>query len=956
MQRLGWDVIRARATAFAAEFADATDERRDTQSFYNEFFEIFGIKRRRLATYELRVKLVAEKFGFIDLFWPGVLLVEQKSSKLDLRKAQGQALRYIDGIPDRDQPQYVLTCDFQNWRLADLERGTEHLFKLADLPANIELFAFMLGRRQDFGTQPAVNIAAAELMGKLHTALKKSGYVGHDLERLLVRLLFCMFADDTGIFEPRDIFLQYLSFDTAEDGSDLGMHLNKIFDVLDTPPEARSTKLRDELRQFPYVNGALFSGALRSPDFDKEMRAALIDACRFDWSKVSPAIFGSLFQSVMESDERRKSGAHYTSEANILKVIGPLFLDDLRAEFAALAGYDPGVTGRGRGTMIEANRRKLLELQRRLRRLNLFDPACGCGNFLVIAYRELRVLELAILRELYVDEATLTGFDGAMMAQVNVDQCHGIEIGEFPARIAEVSLWMADHLANNAFDAVFGTTLPRIPLKQSANIRHGDALEVDWNGVLPAAKCSFVMGNPPFVGAKFQSEGQRAQVRRIAGLGGSGGTLDYVAAWFLKAVAYAGRSQTRVAFVATNSICQGEQVAQLWPLVFKAGWEIAFAHRSFVWDSEARGKAHVHVVIVGLAHGDAEPKEKRLFSYEGGRSEAIETRHGALTAYLFDARTLAVRHLAIDNETNPINGAGKVVIGSKPIDGGHYIFTAAERHAYLEEEPGGADFLRPYVGCEEFINGGERWIAVLDKANPIALSGLPNMKRRIAAVRALRERSPSKGTQALAAYPTRFHVTVLPEAAYLVIPKVSSERREYVPIGWLEAPTVPSDLVFVVNDATPYDFGILTSRTHMAWLGHIGGRLETRYRYSIGLVYNTFPWPDATEAQRSKIETLAQAVLAARANHPIASLAQLYDPLIMPADLRSAHAALDRAVDRLYRADAFPAGVAGDRDRVEHLFTRYAAMVDPLATAGAKANARNARAKVKKLGPESSPG
>lgn len=950
MQRLSWGVIKERAAAFAAEFADATDERRDTQSFYNEFFEIFGIKRRRLATYELRVKLVAEKFGFIDLFWPGVLLVEQKSSKLDLRKAQGQGLRYIDGIPDRDQPQYVLTCDFQNWRLADLERGIEHVFKLADLPANIELFAFMLGRRQEFGTQPAVNIAAAELMGKLHESLRKSGYTGHDLERLLVRLLFCMFADDTGIFEPRDIFLQYIAFDTAEDGSDLGMHLNKIFDVLDTAPDQRSTKLRDELAQFPYVNGELFAGALRSPDFDREMRAALIDACRFDWSKVSPAIFGSLFQSVMEGSERRKSGAHYTSEANILKVIGPLFLDDLRAEFASLAGYDPGVAGRGRGVMIEANRRKLQEMQRRLRRINMFDPACGCGNFLVIAYRELRVLELAVLRELYADESTLTGFDGAMMAQVNVDQCHGIEIGEFPARIAEVSLWMADHLANNAFDAVFGTTLPRIPLKHAANIRHGDALEVDWNDVLPAARCTYVMGNPPFIGAKYQSDAQRAQVRRIAGLGGSGGTLDYVAAWFLKGVAYASRSQVRVAFVATNSICQGEQVAQLWPLVFKAGWEIAFAHRSFVWDSEARGKAHVHVVIVGLTHGDAEPKEKRLFSYEAGKGEAVETRHGALTAYLFDAKTLAVRHLVVDSETNPINGADKVIIGSKPIDGGHYIFTASERQAYLRDEPDGAEFLRPYVGSEEFINGGERWIAVLDKASPAKLSRLPNMKSRIAAVRAMRERSPSKGTRDLGAYPTRFHVTVLPETSYLVIPKVSSERREYVPIGWLDAPTVPSDLVFVLNHAKMSDFGILTSRMHMAWLSHIGGRLESRYRYSIGLVYNTFPWPTASDAQRAKISTLAEAVLAARANHPTASLAQLYDPLTMPADLRAAHNALDRAVDRLYRAEGFAAGVAGDRDRVEHLFTRYAAMVDPLATAGAKANARVARAKTRQKG------
>ncbi len=470
------------------------------------------------------------------------------------------------------------------------------------------------------------------------------------------------------------------------------------------------------------------------------------------------------------------------------------------------------------------------------------------------------------------------------------------------------------------------------------------------------------MGNPPFVGAKFQSDAQRAQVRRIAGLGGSGGTLDYVAAWFLKAVAYAGRSQIRVAFVATNSICQGEQVAQLWPLVFKAGWEIAFAHRSFVWDSEARGKAHVHVVIVGLAHGDAEPKEKRLFSVEGGKGEVTETRHEALTAYLFGARTLAVRHLVIREEAKPINGARPIVIGSKPIDGGYLIVDPDEREKFLENEPGAAKWLRPYIGAEEYINGGCRYILALQSASPNELQSMPSVIERLKYVKDFRlgnrparrklkkdVKTEARGisSNALAATPSAFHVTVLPNRPFLAVPEVSSERREYVPIGWLEPPTIPSNKLRVCLDATLFEFGVLTSRVHMAWLSHVGGRLESRFQYGIGVVYNTFPWPDASQAQQAKVATLAQAVLAARENHPTASLAQLYDPLTMPADLRAAHAALDRAVDRLYRSDAFAAGVAGDRDRVEHLFTRYAAMVDPLATAGAKANARNARAKAK---------
>lgn len=931
MQRLSWDVIRARAVAFAARHADARDEHRDTQTFYNDFFAIFGIDRLRLATYEHRVRLHTERYGFIDLFWPGVLLVEQKSSGLDLGKAGSQALNYIAGLKEpRDHPRYLLTCDFQNWRLLDLEKGGAPLvFKLADLPANIEAFAFMLGRRQDFGSQPAVNIAAAELMGRLHDALAASGYDGHDLERLLVRLLFCMFADDTGIFEPRDIFLQYIFADTAPDGSDLGERLNKIFDVLDTTPERRGKLLRDELRQFPHVNGALFAGPVRPADFDRAMREMLLDACRFDWSKVSPAIFGSLFQSVMNPGERRKAGAHYTSETNILKVIGPLFLDDLRAELDRLLARS---TGRERG---------LQEFIRKLRRLNFLDPACGCGNFLVVAYRELRAIELQALRALYLDQRVLTGFDGTMMSQVDVDQFHGIEIGEFPARIAEVSMWMADHLANNAFDAVFGMTPPRIPLKQSANIRWGDALEVDWADVLPPERCSYVMGNPPFIGQSFQSPTHRTQMQTVmSSIGGRGGSLDFVAAWFAKAVAYLGRCQARIGFVATNSICQGEQVAQLWPPVFRAGWEIAFAHRSFVWDSEARGKAHVHVVIVGLAHVHAQPVERRLFSYPDGKRAAEETRHGALTAYLFEAKTTAARHAVVADERKPLNGPRAMRMGSKIVDGGHYIFDPTERARFLEVEPQAMPFLVPLVGSIEYIQGTHRYILSLSSASPAVLAAMPHVLEKVEAVRAFRKASKKAATRALGEYPTYFEVSTIPTKAFLVIPEVSSERRAYVPIGWLAPPTIPSNLVQTMLDATPYDFGVLTSRMHMAWLSHIGGRLKSDYRYSIGLVYNTFPWPTPTDAQRAKVASLAEAVLAARANHPTASLAILYDPLTMPADLRAAHTALDRAVDRLYRAEPFNS----DRDRVEHLFTRYAALVDPLATAGARANARVRRA------------
>jgi N-6 DNA Methylase len=926
--RLGWDEIRRRAKAFSEDWKNAHYEKGETQSFYNDFFEIFGIKRRQVAVYEKMVQgLDANRRGFIDLFWPGTLIVEQKSAGKDLFKAQLQASEYFNWLPERDQPRYILTCDFQRWKLIDLDNnGHEIPFTLPELHKHVTDFDFMLGRRVTFKTQASVTIKAAELMGKLHDALEDSGYGGHDLEQLLVRLLFCLFADDTGIFQPKDIFLQLIDNDTKADGSDVGRVLNELFDVLDTPEDQRQTGLAAELDAFPYVNGALFRGRLRTPVFNARMRDHLLDAARHDWSGVSPAIFGSLFQSVMDAKERRAKGAHYTTETNILKVIGPLFLDDLKADLAAISARKTG------------REKALQEYLARLTRLTFFDPACGCGNFLVIAYRELRRLELEALKALYGDQASFTV---AGMNRVTVNQFYGIEYEEFPARIAEVAMWMMDHIANNEINEAFGLNYANIPLTGSPHILHGDALETDWSSLLPPERCSYIMGNPPFVGAKYQSEFQRAQVRRIAGLGGSGGTLDYVAAWFIKAGQFAkANPRVRIAFVSTNSICQGEQVAQLWPILFdRHGLEIAFAHRTFNWFSEARGKAHVHVVIVGLAHRDHEPAEKRLFSYPDIKGDPVETRHSALTAYLFDARGVANRHLVAKEESRPINGAGKVVIGSKPIDGGHYIFDAKERAEFLAQEPGAARFLRPYIGSQEFINGGDRAILYLGGAGPNEIRQMPRVMERIGKVRQVREASPSKATQALARDPTRFHVTVVPDQPYLVVPKVSSERRDYVPIGWLEPPTIASDLLFVQPSANLFDFAILTSRAHMAWLAHIGGRLESRFRYSIGLVYNTFPWPDATPVQRDKIEALAQAVLNARAEHPTSSLADLYDPDTMPPNLRKAHAALDAAVDRLYRAAPF----ASDRDRVEHLFGRYEALVNPLERLGAAKNKRVAK-------------
>ena len=662
------------------------------------------------------------------------------------------------------------------------------------------------------------------------------------------------------------------------------------------------------------------------------MRRALLEAGKFDWTAISPAIFGALFQSVMEPAERRAQGAHYTTEKNILKVIEPLFLDSLRAEFQRLQARRDG---RAVGD--------LRKFRDKLGSLRLFDPACGCGNFLIIAYRELRTLEIDVLREIAsrtaaADTQLELDVDIRFLSVVEVDQFYGIEIGEFPARIAATALWMMDHIMNNRLSLEFGQTYARIPIEKSPHIRNADALEIDWADVLPPDECSYVFGNPPFGGSKFQSPEQRAQVRRVAALGGSGGTLDYVAAWFIRAGDYVRRTQAsggappRIGFVATNSITQGEQVAQLWPLLLDhRRLEIAFAHRTFAWGSDARGKAHVHVVIIGLDAADHAPPDRRLFTYEDINGEPLEGIHGVITPYLFDGGSLANAHLVVGEEGKPVNGMRQLITGSKPIDDGHYIFKVEERSAFLEAEPDAATLLRPFVGAREYLRGSERWILALHDASPALLAQLPHVRERIAAVRAYRTGSHSKPTQQLADTPTLYHVKVLPTAPFLVLPEVSSERREYVPIGWLEPPAIPSNKLRLLPDATLADFALLTSAMHMAWMRAVTGRMKSDYMYSVGVVYNTFPLPpDLEKAHTSALEPHAQAVLDARVAHQESTLAELYDPDLMPPNLRRAHQGLDRAVDRLYRRKRF----TSERERVEFLFKLYEERQTPL-TAGA---------------------
>ena len=940
--RLSWNEIRTRAAAFAREWADAAYEKGETQSFYNEFFEIFGVRRRTVARYEEHVRRLDNTSGFIDLFWPGVLLVEQKSAGRDLAAARDQAGTYFDALPDRNRPRYQLLCDFQTFELLDRDERENTSFALADLPRHVEKFGFIIGvQRRTFRDQDPVNIKASELIARLHDALKGSGYDGHDLELFLVRTVFCLFADDTGIFEPRDIFLQFIEERTAADGADLGLWLMRLFQVLNTPPNRRQQALDEDLERFPHVNGELFAESLRIPDFDTAMRQALLDAGQFDWTAISPAIFGALFQSVMEPADRRAQGAHYTTEKNILKVIEPLFLDDLRAEFQRLQARRDGHSAAD-----------LRRFQGKLGALRLFDPACGCGNFLIIAYRELRALEIEVLRELASrhGQRQLEAF-AEVLSVVDVDQFYGIEIGEFPARIAATALWMMDHIMNNRLSLEFGRTYARIPIEKSPHISHADALEIDWANVLPPDECSYVFGNPPFGGAKQQSPKQRSQVRRVADLGGSGGTLDHVAAWFIRAGDYVRRVQPlegarppRIGFVATNSITQGEQVAQLWPLLLDhRRLEIAFAHRTFAWGSDARGKAHVHVVIIGLDAADHAPRDRRLFSYEYINGEPLEGRHAVLTPYLFDGGALANPHVVVREESQPINGMPRLKTGVQMIDNGTLTFTHSEHENFVAGEPGSRKFFRQYIGGDEYINGFNRWILYLADSSPSDLRDLPRVRERIQRVRQYRASSRRASTVAMAAYPTKVGVDERLSAPFLVLPNTSSERREYIPIGWLTSEVIANQKLRILPDATLADFALLTSAMHMAWMRAVTGRMKSDYMYSVGVVYNTFPTPPGFASENvdfSALEPLAQAVLDARAAHQAATLADLYDPDLMPPNLRRAHQTLDRAVDRLYR----PSGFASERERIEHLFMCYEKMRAPLgAVMQAKPKRRRSR-------------
>lgn len=916
------ETIRTRAATFAKNFSQSTYEMGEAQNFIRGLCEIFELPHLSAVSFEHRAKRIGGKHGRIDGFFPGLLLIEMKSSGKDLNKAYQQATEYLVNLPENELPAYIMISDFATVHIYNRMDHSEPLcFKLADLPKHVDSLLFMAGYKSVIAQQQvAINQRAAEKMAALHDSMKAAGYKGKDLETYLVRLLFCLFADDTALFENNGQFCAFLENHTKKDGDDLHDQLIKLFETLDI--KNRPKNMPAYLDAFPYVNGSLFTGKIERHFFDETARLTLLDCAKEDWSEISPEIFGSLFQAIMHFDDndtvakskkRREFGAHYTSEANIQKAVQSLFIEGLKEELRSILE----LKGKARNS-------KLLSFQQKIANIKIFDPACGCGNFLVVAYREIRHLELDVIEALYGRDKL--HLDVGEIIKCNVDQCYGIEIDEAAVQIATVALWLTDHQMNMAVGNRLGRHIARLPLDKKANITCANALQTDWSAILPPKECSYIIGNPPFIGYSFQSKEQKADLAKVfAGMDGAG-VLDYVTAWYVKAAAYIKINQTiTVAFVSTNSICQGEQVAILWGHMLSQGIKIHFAHRTFRWSNEGKGVAAVHCVIVGF--GLSEPKQRMIFDYGddiAGEPVCVVAKN--INPYLVDAP-----NVLLDKQRKPLCFSAPVMTkGSQPTDGGHLLLSQEEAEKIRETDPIAAKYIRQFLGADEFINSLPRYCLWLRDSTAHDRKSSPEIRRRIQSVKGMRLASPKVPTQKLAETPYLFSEDRQTDKPYLLIPSVSSEQRQFVPIGYLLPTVIASNLVFMIPNATHYHFGILTSTMHNAWMRAVCGRLESRYRYSNTIVYNNFPWPKSVKKPQEKsIEDAAKKVLVARSTEEklcadqgqSCSLATLYGS--MPADLLKAHATLDKAVDAAYGYK----GGKDDAERVAFLFGLYVNLI-----------------------------
>lgn len=924
--------VSSRLKAFAADpfYRQMTREKADEKLFTKELMKCFGIEAHQYNR-EQKITLLDGKTGYADAFIPQILLVEAKSAGKNLARAREQAEDYRWGIPVAQQPRYILLHDFQNFVLCDLEEDKELCCTLAELPDHAKAFSFLYQERSTVVVEEnPINREAAYQISRLHAELLAAGYAGHDLELFLTRLLFCFFADDTLIFNEAGMVHRWLAA-SREDGDDLGSRISRLFETLNAPIPSRQKNLNEDLAQFGYVNGGLFAERIALPEFDGKLRHLLLACSAMDWSEISPAIFGSMFQGILEENDpnssRKKSrselGAHYTSEKNILKAINTLFMDELRSSLKSAT-----------------SRAAQFALHEKIAALHFFDPACGCGNFLVIAYRELRRLEMDLIAKLYKTNLRDTLGAIATYQKVSINQFFGIEIEEHACEIAKTALYITDHQMNREAESRFGKARPTIPLHDIPHITCANALTIDWATVLPPQDCHYIIGNPPFVGKNKQTPAQKQEMEAIAGNLKNGGVLDYVAAWYLKAADYmAHNRQIAAALVSTNSITQGEQAAVLWQPLFARGIHIQFAHHTFKWQNEGKDVAAVHCVIIAFAY--RQPEKPLIFYYADIAGEPKARAAQNINAYLLDSDNPAV-----EKRSKPISGEPKMTYGSKPTDGSNLLLSPEEKDTLLAAYPLAKKYIRPFLGSDEFLYGIERWCLWFSGCDLTELNDdlkkMPQVAQRIEGVKAMRQASKKIPTQKLAATPHLFGEIRQPESGnYLLIPSTSSENRTYIPMDYVSSDIINSNANFSLPNATLYHFGILMSAMHNAFMRIVAGRLESRYRYSNTLVYNNFPFPFAAQRQpentaenqaRSKIEAAAQAVLNVREQyrqaarekgHAPPTLAQFYNGYTVHPypELVKAHKKLNKAVDAAYGYT----GADNDTERVAFLFDLYQA-------------------------------
>lgn len=893
---------RLAAKSFVQSWTGKGYEKGESQPFWLQLLgEVLGVEHpAQFISFENQIML--DHTSFIDGTIESThVLIEQKSLGKNLnqpiKQSDGslltpfqQAKRYAAELPYSKRPRWIVTCNFAEFYIYDMEKpfGEPEVVYLKDLEKDYYRLQFLVDSGSEhIKKELQVSIAAGEIVGRLYDALLaqyKDAASEHSLKSLnmlCVRLVFCFYAEDAGIFGRRSMFHDYLEQYSAKD---MRRALIELFKVLDTKAEERDPYLEEDLAAFPYVNGGLFENEnIEIPQFTEEIRQLILTNASedFDWSAISPTIFGAVFESTLNPETRRSGGMHYTSIENIHKVIDPLFLDALQDEFAQIKELKQAAT-------VE---KRLRAFQSKLADLVFLDPACGSGNFLTETYISLRRLENRVLKELLGAQIVLGVLENPI--QVAISQFYGIEINDFAVTVAKTALWIAESQMMKETEDIVNMNLDFLPLKTNAYITEANALRIDWESVVPKARLNYIMGNPPFVGYSLQSKEQKADMLAIyvdekGKPYKTAGKIDYVAGWYFKAAQLMHNTAVRTAFVSTNSITQGEQVASVWkPLYERFGVHIDFAHRTFRWDSEASLKAHVHCVIVGFS--EAVNAAARII-YDEGSVQKVEN----INAYLVEAPDIF-----IESNKLPLCDVPKMTTGNRPADGGHLIIEAAEYDEFVKKEPAALPYIKHLMGSEEFINNKRRYCLWLVGVSPSVIRKMPAVMERIDLCRSARLNSPDKGRQKLADTPSLFRETQNP-AKFVVVPKVSSERRKYIPIGFLNDDTIPTDLLFIIPDVEVYHFGILTSNVHMAWMRAVAGRLKSDYRYSKDIVYNNFPWPTPTPAQKERIEKTAQAILDARALYPESSLADLYDELTMPVELRKAHRANDKAVMEAY--------------------------------------------------------